>query len=39
MKHLILAITAILAVGLSGCAHKQPAHACTDGKSCCAKKK
>lgn len=36
MKNLIVIITAILAVGISGCAHKT-APACTDGKSCCAK--
>ena len=38
MKNLIVIIAAILAVGISGCAHKTaPAQACTDGKSCCAK--
>ena len=36
MKNLIVIIAAILAVGISGCAHKTaPAQACTDGKSCC----
>jgi len=39
MKNIIVIIAAVLAVGISGCAHKKPAHACTDGKSCCAKKK
>ena len=38
MKNIIVIIAAILAVGISGCAHKKPAApACTDGKSCCAK--
>ena len=37
MKNIITIIAAILAVGISGCAHKH-ASACTDGKSCCAKK-
>ncbi len=37
MKNIIVIIAAILAVGISGCAHKKPAPACTDGKSCCAK--
>ena len=37
MKNLIVIIAAILTVGISGCAHKAPAQACTDGKSCCAK--
>ena len=39
MKNIIVIIAAVLAVGISGCAHKQPAPACKDGKSCCAKKK
>jgi hypothetical protein len=39
MKNLIVIIAAIFAVGISGCAHKAAAPACTDGKSCCAKKK
>ncbi len=39
MKHIILAITAILAIGFAGCAHKASTTTCTDGKSCCAKKK
>lgn len=34
MKHLILAITAVFAIGMTGCAHKKPAHQCS-GKSCC----
>ena len=38
MKNLILIIAAILAVGISGCAHKKTT-TCSDGKSCCAKKK
>ena len=38
MKNLIVIIAAILAVGISGCAHKPaPAPASKDGKSCCAK--
>ena len=38
MKNLIVIIAAILAVGITGCAHKK-APACADGKSCCAKKR
>ena len=38
MKNIIIIIAAVLAVGISGCAHKT-ATACSDGKSCCAKKK
>ena len=38
MKNIIIIVAAILAVGISGCAHKK-APACADGKSCCAKKK
>jgi hypothetical protein len=39
MKNTLVIIAAVLAVGISGCAHKTPAPTCTDGKSCCAKKK
>jgi hypothetical protein len=38
MKNIIVIIAAILAVGITGCAHKA-APTCSDGKSCCAKKK
>lgn len=38
MKNIIIIIAAVLAVGISGCAHKA-APACADGKTCCAKKK
>ena len=38
MKNILIIIAAVLAVGVSGCAHKA-ATACSDGKSCCAKKK
>ncbi len=37
MKNIIVIIAAVLTVGISGCAHKKAAPACTDGKSCCAK--
>ena len=39
MKNILVIIAAVLAIGISGCAHKKPAPACTDGKSCSAKKK
>ena len=37
MKNLLVILAAVFAVTVSGCAHKKQAHACTDGKSCCAK--
>ena len=39
MKNILVIIAAVLAVGISGCAHKKPVACPADGKSCCAKKK